>query len=118
MWAALLNTWAHTQRPATSNTLATTHPLLGWLWPTSSATAPLGTRSPPYLVEDSESFPDLLLAVCVFHLPGHHGQELGKVDGTVAFVDKQREPSHFLKNLHACFQFPMDFGSHRRRPPR
>lgn len=37
-----------------------------------------------YLVEDSESFSDLLLAVCIFHFPGHHGQELREVNCTVA----------------------------------
>lgn len=94
MLASLPNTWAHTQR------VATAHQMLGWLLPTRSITVPLGWR---YLVEDSESFPDLLLTVCVFHLPGHHGQELGKVDGTVAFVDKQTEPL-YLKS--ACF-FPI-----------
>ena len=61
---------------------------------------------PPHLVEDSESFPDLLLAVRVFHLPGHHGQELGKVDGTVAFVDKQTDPSHLQKNCTLVSSLP------------
>lgn len=94
---------AHTQRGAT------THQTPGWLLPTGSATVTLGGRWPPYLVEDSESFPDLLLAVCVFHLPSHHGQELGKVDGTVAFVDKQTEPSHFSggkKTARFVYNFP------------
>ena len=36
------------------------------------------------LVEDAEGFPDLLLGVGVFHLAGHHGEELGEVDGAVA----------------------------------
>ena len=38
----------------------------------------------PYLVEDSECFSDLLLWVCVLHLPGHHCEELGEIDGTVS----------------------------------
>lgn len=52
---------------------------------------------PPHLVEDSESFPDLLLTVRVLHLPGHHSQELGEVDGSVAFVDTQTQLSHLQK---------------------
>merc|ERR1712141_250733 len=35
-------------------------------------------------VKDTECLPDLLLAVCVLHLPGHHGEELWEVDGAVA----------------------------------
>lgn len=96
---------AHTQRGAT------THQTAGWLLPTGSATETLGGRWPPYLVEDSESFPDLLLAVCVLHLPSHHGQELGKVDGTVAFVDKQTEPSHFSGKTARLFTISHECGS-------
>lgn len=36
------------------------------------------------LVEDPEGLPNLLLGIRVLHLPGHHGQELGEVDGAVA----------------------------------
>lgn len=57
------------------------------------------SRNPSALTEcvfvsraaDLEGLLDLLLAVRVLHLTGHHGQELGEVDGTVAvgvdFVD-------------------------------
>jgi len=34
-------------------------------------------------VEDLEGLTDLLLGVGVLHLTGHHGQELGEIDGTV-----------------------------------
>jgi len=36
------------------------------------------------LVEDAESLLDLLLAVRVLHLAGHHGEELWEVDGAVS----------------------------------
>lgn len=97
MLASLRRTSAHTQRGATA------HQMPGWLLPTGSGTVTLGGRWPPYLVEDSESFPDLLLAVRVFHLPGHHGQELGKVDGSVAFVDKQTQPWHLTGKTARLF---------------
>ena len=32
-----------------------------------------------YLVKDTECFSDLLLAICVLHLPGHHGKKFGEV---------------------------------------
>ena len=35
-------------------------------------------------VEHPEGLSDLFLTVCVFHLPGHHGEKLGEVDGSVA----------------------------------
>ena len=38
----------------------------------------------PVLVEDLESLFDLLLTICVTHLPSHHGQELWKVDGAIS----------------------------------
>lgn len=37
-----------------------------------------------HLIKDSECLPDLLLTVSVLHLPRHHCQELGEVDGPVA----------------------------------
>merc|ERR1712117_692932 len=43
-----------------------------------------GDETVAILVEDAERLPDLLLAVCVLHLPGHHGEELGEVDRAVA----------------------------------
>merc|ERR1719336_3566857 len=43
-----------------------------------------GDETVAVLVEDAERLPDLLLAVCVLHLPGHHGEELGEVDRAVA----------------------------------
>lgn len=36
------------------------------------------------LVEDAEGLTDLLLGVRLLHLPRHHGQELGEVDGAVS----------------------------------
>jgi len=36
------------------------------------------------LVEDAESLLDLLLAVRVLHLAGHHCEELREVDGAVS----------------------------------
>jgi len=45
----------------------------------------------PILIENLESLPDLLLTVRILHLPSHHGQKLGEVDGAVTvgvdFVD-------------------------------
>lgn len=38
-----------------------------------------------YLVKYSESLADLLLAVCVLHFSGHHGQELWEVDGSITW---------------------------------
>lgn len=38
-----------------------------------------GSADSIYLVKDTECFSDLLLAVCVLHLPRHHGQELWEV---------------------------------------
>ena len=38
---------------------------------------------PAHLVKDTEGLSDLLLAVRVLHLSGHHGQELGEVNGPV-----------------------------------
>merc|ERR1711910_189913 len=43
-----------------------------------------GDETVAVLVEDAERLPNLLLAVCVLHLPGHHGEELGEVDRAVA----------------------------------
>lgn len=43
-----------------------------------------GSDSRLHLVEHPEGLPDLLLAVGVLHLPRHHGEELGEVDGAVA----------------------------------
>lgn len=37
-----------------------------------------------YLIKDSECLPDLLLAVCVLHLPRHHRQKLREINGPVA----------------------------------
>lgn len=39
----------------------------------------VGTRATSYLVKDTECFSNLLLAVRVLHLSGHHGQELWEV---------------------------------------
>lgn len=36
------------------------------------------------LIEDLESLLDFLFTVSVLHLAGHHGQELGEIDGAVA----------------------------------
>ena len=36
------------------------------------------------LVEDLEGFLDLLLGIGILHLAGHHGQELGEINGSVA----------------------------------
>ena len=36
------------------------------------------------LIKDLERLLDLLLAISVAHLPGHHGQELGEIDSAVA----------------------------------
>ena len=37
------------------------------------------------LIKNLEGLPDILLTVtCVAHLPGHHGQELGEIDGPVS----------------------------------
>jgi hypothetical protein len=38
------------------------------------------------LVEDSERFANLLLAICVFHFARHHRKKLGKVYGAVAYM--------------------------------
>lgn len=43
------------------------------------------------LVEHTEGFADLLLAVCVLHLARHHGEELGEVYRAVAWNLKSRE---------------------------
>lgn len=37
-----------------------------------------------YLVKDTEGLSYLLLAVCILHLSGHHGQELWEVNGPIA----------------------------------
>ena len=38
----------------------------------------------PVLVEGLEGLFDLLITTCITHLPSHHVQELGKVDGAVS----------------------------------
>lgn len=43
-----------------------------------------GDEAVAVLVKDLEGLLDLLLRVGVLHLAGHHGQELGEVDGAVA----------------------------------
>ena len=43
-----------------------------------------GDEAVAVLVEDLEGLEDLLLGVGVLHLAGHHGEELGEVDGAVA----------------------------------
>ncbi len=40
----------------------------------------------PYLIKNTESFSDLLLAVCVLHLSCHHGQELRKVYSSITWL--------------------------------
>ncbi len=43
-----------------------------------------GDESVTVLVEHLECLKDLLLRVSVLHLTGHHGQELGEINGAVA----------------------------------
>lgn len=38
-----------------------------------------------YLVKYPESLTNLLLAVSVLHFPGHHGQKLWEVDGSISY---------------------------------
>lgn len=51
------------------------------------------------LVKDSEGFSDLLFTVCIFHLPGHHGQELWEVNCTVAFKKGEKGENAVNKKL-------------------
>ena len=38
----------------------------------------------PVPIKDLEGLLDLLFAISVGHLPGHHGQELGEIDGAAS----------------------------------
>ena len=63
----------------------------------------------PILIKYLERLLDLLLTICVPHLPSHHGQELGEIDCAVPvgvdFVD------HILK---LCFCWILAQGTHDR----
>ena len=56
-----------------------------------------GNEAIPVLIENPEGFPYFFLSVGVLHLPGHHGEELGEVNGPVAirinFIDHVLELS-------------------------
>ena len=43
-----------------------------------------GDESVTISIEDLEGFNELLLGVSVLHLPGHQGEELGEIDGSVS----------------------------------
>lgn len=45
---------------------------------------------PAYLVKDSKGFPDFLFTVSVLHLSRHHGEELRKVNCTIAYTNIQK----------------------------
>ena len=57
-----------------------------------------GSTDSVYLVKDTECFSDLLLTVCVLHLPGHHGQELWEVYRSISW--RQNRHGLRISNQH------------------